>query len=321
MIKAGIIGGAGYTGGELIRILLNHQKCNIAFIHSRSQAGSSVAELHTDLIGEIKLVFSNKLDDADVWFLCMGHNESTDFMKNTDIPNDIRIIDLSLDFRLVDPVGYKFIYGLQEAKREKIRSAENIANPGCFATALQLALLPLAQEKLLNNDIHVSGITGSIGAGQKPVEKTYFSWRNSNISVYKAFRHQHLAEISKTLKSMQNNLKPQIKFLPFRGNFTCGILAAVYTRVDISIEEAKILYNNYYESHPFVFISDKNVNVKQVVNSNKSIVYLEKYEDSLMIVNVIDNLIKSASGQAVQNMNLMFGLDETSGLMFKTIAY
>ena len=322
MIKAGIIGGAGYTGGEMIRILLKHPQCNIDFVHSRSQAGRYVSELHSDLIGETDLVFTDKLNNnTDVWFLCMGHNESSEFIIKTDIPKDIKIIDLSQDFRLNDPDGCNFIYGLPEVNREKIESAKYITNPGCFATAIQLALLPLAKQNLLNEEIHVSGITGSTGAGQKPVETTHFSWRSSNISIYKAFRHQHLAEISKTLTNMQIGFEPKIKFLPFRGNFARGILAAVYTKVNLSIEEVKTIYNNYYESHPFVYISDKNIDVKQVVNSNKSILYLEKFEDTLMIVNIIDNLVKGASGQAVQNMNLMFGLEETSGLLLKTVAY
>lgn len=322
MIKAGIIGGAGYTGGELIRILLKHPNCEIDFVHSRSQTGYPVSELHTDLIAETDLVFTNNLNnETDVWILCMGHGESSKFIKMTNIPKNIKVIDLSQDFRLTSSKELEFIYGLPEVNREKIKSANNIANPGCFATSIQLALLPLANKNLLNGDIHISGITGSTGAGQKAVDTTHFSWRSSNISVYKPFKHQHLKEIAQILKSTQNEFNQQIYFLPIRGNFTRGILVAVYTKSELRIEEAKELYNSYYETHPFVFISEKNVDVKQVVNSNKSIMYLEKFDDTLMIVNVIDNLVKGASGQAVQNMNLMFGIDETSGLMLKTVGY
>ncbi len=323
MIKAGIIGGAGYTGGELIRILLNHPQCEITFIQSRSQAGKKISEIHRDLIGECDLTFQLELDSpVDVLFLCLGHGESKPFLKANVLPQKTKIIDLSQDFRLDSPPDRKFVYGLPEANKPEIIKAENIANPGCFATAIQLALLPLAVHNYLKNEIHVSGITGSTGAGQKPSATTHFSWRSSNISLYKAFEHQHLAEINKTLNTLQTDVKTgSVYFLPFRGSFTRGILASAYTKIKLSIEQAEKIYSNYYYKHPFVFISKENPDLKQVVNTNKVLLFLEKHDDVLNIVSVIDNLIKGASGQAVQNMNLMFGLDETCGLQLKPVAF
>ncbi|KAA3615127.1 MAG: N-acetyl-gamma-glutamyl-phosphate reductase [Calditrichaeota bacterium] len=323
MIKAGIIGGAGYTGGELIRILLNHPHCEIKFVQSRSQKGKKITEIHTDLLGETNLKFYDKIDESiDIMFLCLGHGESKIFMKETNIAKNIKVIDLSQDFRLGNMADRKFVYGLPEANYENIKSAQNIANPGCFATAIQLALLPMAANNHLQNDIHVSGITGSTGAGQKPSITTHFSWRSSNISLYKAFEHQHLAEINKTIEQLQRGkMDQQIYFLPFRGNFTRGILASVYTKTNLTNEEAFEMYSQFYEKHPFVFITDVNPDIKQVLNTNKAILFLQKHDDVLNIVSVIDNLVKGASGQAVQNMNLMFGLDETSGLRLKPVAF
>ena len=322
MIRATIIGGAGYTGGELIRILLNHPECEITSIHSRSQAGKYVHEVHADLIGETNLVFSDKYDlNVDVVFLCMGHGESKSFINNHHLFEETKIVDLSQDFRYEDHSENNFIYGLPEVNRTEIRTAQFVANPGCFATAIQLALLPLASESLLKKDIHISAITGSTGAGQSLSSTTHFTWRSSNISLYKPFTHQHLGEITETLKQLQNTRIPTIQFLPFRGNFTRGILASVYTYMKDDIKNIENLYNEYYESHPFTDLSKQNPDVKQVVNTNKSLVYLEKHENILLIVSVLDNLIKGASGQAVQNMNLMFGLDETCGLKLKPSGY
>ena len=323
MIKAGIIGGAGYTGGELIRILINHPHCDLKFIQSLSQEGKNISDVHRDLLGETDLKFCRGLDETvDVLFLCLGHGRSKVFLDENKFPQNTRIIDLSQDFRLESKTQRKFEYGLPEANREKILEAQNIANPGCFATAIQLALLPLAANNFLKNEIHVSGVTGSTGAGQNPSGTTHFSWRSSNISLYKAFEHQHLAEIDKTLAEMQSGKKAgHIYFLPYRGNFTRGILASAYTKTNLTIEEASTLYSDYYRPHPFVFISETNPDIKQVINTNKAILYLEKHGDILNIVSVIDNLTKGASGQAVQNMNLMCGLDETSGLALKPVAF
>lgn len=322
MIKVGIIGGAGYTGGELIRILLGHPQSEIHFVQSRSQAGKAVSAIHKDLIGETDLQFSAKFQtDVDVIFLCMGHVESLKFLADNEIPDSIKIIDLSQDFRMHDSPDNTFVYGLPEAFKSQIRQADYIANPGCFATAIQLALLPLASNKLLNSDVHVSGITGSTGAGQNPSTNSHFSWRSSNVSLYKAFTHQHLAEINQTIKTLQSNWESQLNFVPIRGNFTRGILIAAHTKTELNFEQAKKLYQQYYSDHPFVFLSTENPDIKQVVNTNKCIVYLEKHRDNLLIVSVIDNLTKGAAGQAVQNMNLIFGLDEDSGLQLKPVAF
>jgi N-acetyl-gamma-glutamyl-phosphate reductase len=318
-IKIGIAGGAGYTGGELIRILLNHPAAEIVFVHSKSNAGNLLSDVHTDLLGEIEMKFSPALSkDIDVLFLCMGHGESVKFLAENKTDSKIKIIDLSQDFRIASK---DFVYGLPELNREKIRSAKNIANPGCFATAIQLALLPLADKKLLNDEVHISAVTGSTGAGQSLSATNHFTWRNNNISIYKAFEHQHLAEIMQSVKRLQTDFSSDINFIPYRGNFTRGILAAVYVNSKLSLEEAKKLYKEYYRSHPFVTVSEKNPDVKQVVNNNKCILYLEKHKDKLFVQSVIDNLTKGASGQAVQNMNLMFGLEETSGLRLKPSAF
>ncbi|MEK6616583.1 MAG: N-acetyl-gamma-glutamyl-phosphate reductase, partial [Bacteroidota bacterium] len=311
-------GGAGYTGGELIRILLNHPNAEIIFVHSKSNAENLLSDVHTDLLGETEIKFSSSLSkDIDVLFLCLGHGESVKFLSINKISDKIKIIDLSHDFRLTS----NFVYGLPELNREKIKSAKNIANPGCFATAIQLALLPLAEKKLLTDEVHISAVTGSTGAGQSLSATNHFTWRNNNISIYKAFTHQHLSEITQSIKQLQTNFSSDINFIPYRGNFTRGILASAYTYSKLSLEEANELYQNFYKTHPFITVSEKNPDMKQVVNTNKCILYLEKHRDNLFIQSVIDNLTKGASGQAVQNMNLIFGLDETTGLKLKPSAF
>jgi len=323
MIHAGIIGGAGYTGGELVRILLNHPQCKIVFVNSQSQAGKKISDVHQDLLGETDLAFSAELqNDIDVLFLCLAHGDSKKFLLKNDIPDKIKIIDLSQDFRISNHDNQReFVYGLPEAYKDQIVKAQNIANPGCFATAIQLALLPLASKKMLNKSVHVSGVTGSTGAGQQPSETTHFSWRHSNISLYKAFEHQHLAEIRKTLSFINSKELSEVFFLPFRGGFSRGILISAYTELEISIEQAVNLYSEYYSTHPFIFISGSSPNVKQVINTNKAVLFIEKHGKILNVVCAIDNLVKGASGQAVQNMNLMFSLDETCGLNLKPVAY
>jgi N-acetyl-gamma-glutamyl-phosphate reductase len=322
MIKVGIIGGAGYTAGELIRILLNHPQAELTFVQSGSNGGNLLSDVHTDLLGDsdIKFVAEADFSQIDVAFFCMGHGKSKEFLQKNSIPENVKIIDLSHDFRL-NREGNDFVYGLPELNREFIRESNRIANPGCFATGIQLAILPLAAAGLIKDELHVNAITGSTGAGQSPSSTSHFSWRNSNLSVYKAFEHQHLGEIQQSLKQLQTNFDSDINFIPVRGNHTRGIFASVYTRFDGSIEDAQKLYQEYYQSHPFVFVSKTNPDLKQVVNTNKAIVYLEKHGNKLMILSVSDNLLKGASGQAVQNMNLMFGLEETMGLNLKAVAF
>jgi N-acetyl-gamma-glutamyl-phosphate reductase len=320
MIRVGIAGGAGYTAGELIRILLNHPGVELSFILSSSNAGNPVSQVHTDLIGETDLVFTDTMKAADVLFLCMGHGQSRKFLEDLNLKGNFAIIDLSHDYRLKAASG-PFIYGLPELNRDRIKQTRYIANPGCFATAIQLALLPLAAENRLQDEVHVTAITGSTGAGQKPSETTHFSWRNNNISVYKAFNHQHLGEIRESVEQLQPNFSRPIHFVPVRGDFTRGILASIYTRFPESKEMAESLYRNYYLDHPFVHLSVANPDLKQVVNTNKCILHLEKHGDMLLIVSLIDNLVKGASGQAVQNLNLMFGLPETESLRLKPSAF
>ncbi len=320
-IKVGIIGAAGYTAGELIRILLQHPHASISFVHSNSQAGKPVYSIHTDLIGETDLYFTDRIrEDIDVLFFCSGHGKTIPFLEQHQVAEHVNIIDLSRDFRITTD-HHSFIYGLPELNRTVISTAHQIANPGCFATCIQLALLPLAKAQLLHHDIHIHAITGSTGAGQQPVSTTHFSWRNNNLSIYKPFSHQHLGEILQSIHQLQPGFHHKCNFLPLRGDFTRGIFASLYTQVPISDEEAKFLYANYYGEHPFVRISEVNPNLKMVVNTNKCILYVEKHEDNLLIISMIDNLIKGASGQAVQNMNLMFGFQETSGLTLKAIAF
>ncbi|WP_159518116.1 N-acetyl-gamma-glutamyl-phosphate reductase [Sunxiuqinia indica] len=322
MIQVGIIGGAGYTAGELIRILVNHPEAEIAFVQSSSNAGNPIEEVHRDLIGEstLRFIAEPDFDKADVIFLCMGHGKSKEFIENNSIPASIRIIDLSHDYRL-KAEGNDFIYGLPEINREAIRSSKRIANPGCFATGIQLAVLPLASAGLLQNEVHVTAITGSTGAGQAPSRTSHFSWRNSNVSVYKAFQHQHLGEIGQSFKQLQESFDFDINFVPVRGNHTRGIFASVYTDYKGTVEEAVTLYEDFYADHPFVFVTHENPDVKQVVNTNKAVLHIEKHGSKLLILSVTDNLLKGASGQAVQNMNLMFGLDEKAGLSLKPVSF
>jgi N-acetyl-gamma-glutamyl-phosphate reductase len=309
MAKIGIVGAAGYTGGELLRILVNHPDVHLTSILSNSQAGKLISDVHTDLLGSTHLRFSKDLTPVDVLFLCSGHGESKKFLAANDIPWHTKIIDLSTDFR---DESEGFVYGLAEFQKEKIQSATKIANPGCFATSIELALLPLAKAGLITEDVHVSAITGSTGAGQSLSPTSHFSWRNNNVSVYKAFTHQHLAEIKQTLGT-----KKAIHFIPYRGNFTRGIMSNVYTSYSGTQEQAEKLYEDFYENSPFVFLSPEAVDVKQVVNTNKCFLHLQVNEGQILISSVIDNLIKGASGQAVQNMNLMLGWEEDLGLKLK----
>lgn len=318
--KIGIVGASGYTGGELIRILLRHPAVELHSLYSRTHAGKLVSEIHADLLGESDLKFSSELDNAiDVYFLCLGHGEAQKFLQSHALPARTKVIDLSQDFR--GPNEHGFVYGLPELQRETLRRATRIANTGCFATCIQLALLPLAQHHKLREEIHVSAVTGSTGAGQTLSETTHFTWRNNNLSVYKAFEHQHLQEILQSLRTLQPAWQAPINFIPFRGGFTRGILASVYLNCDLALEHAREIYTSYYAAHPFTHVSDRNPDVKQVVNTNNCVLYLEKHGDKLLILSVLDNLLKGASGQAVQNMNLMFGLEETLGLKLKAVAF
>jgi N-acetyl-gamma-glutamyl-phosphate reductase len=319
-IKIGVIGASGYTGGELIRLLLRHPAVELRSLYSRTHAGKAIAEIHSDLLGECDLKFSSELaGDLDVLFLCLGHGESKKFLQDHAVEARVKIIDLSQDFR--GPNEHGFVYGLPELQRDSLRQAARIANPGCFATCIQLALLPLAKEHKLRDEIHVSAITGSTGAGQALSETTHFTWRSNNLSVYKAFEHQHLAEIRQSLRALQPGWNAALNFIPMRGAFTRGILAAVYLQCDLTLEQANDLYTSYYAPHPFAHVTRRNPDVKQVVNTNNCVLYLEKHNDKLLIVSVLDNLLKGASGQAVQNMNLMFGLEETLGLRLKAVAF
>jgi len=319
MIKVGIAGGAGYTGGELLRILINHPNVEITYVHSKSNAGNPVYDVHNDLFGDTDLVFASELHyNIDVLFLCMGHGDSVKFLADQNVPENVKIVDLSQDFR---PETNGFVYGLPELKRDAIKTATKIANPGCFATSIQLALLPLAKAQLLTSEVHISATTGSTGAGQNPSQTSHFSWRNNNLSVYKAFEHQHLKEIGQSLKQLMPSFATDINFIPYRGAFPRGILATLYTETNLSIEEAYKLYSDYYAGHPFTHVTTSNPDLKQVVNTNKCIIYLEKHGNKLMIISMIDNLTKGASGQAVQNMNLIFGLEETAGLRLKSVGF
>jgi N-acetyl-gamma-glutamyl-phosphate reductase len=327
-IKVGIIGGAGYTGGEMLRILINHPNVEIIFVNSTSNAGNLISDVHTDLFGDTDLRFTSDILQAiDVLFLCVGHGDAKKFLIANPIAAHVKIIDLSQDFRLKANATFEapstghstrsFIYGLPETNKELIKSAQNIANPGCFATCIQLGLLPLAAKGLLGNEIHINATTGSTGAGQSLAPTSHFSWRNNNLSVYKAFEHQHLGEISESLLQLQPDGLHGFSFIPQRGDFTRGILAAMYTECTLSLEEAQNLYENFYQDHPFTHVSKKNIDLKQVVNTNKALVHLEKHGNKLFIISIIDNLLKGASGQAVQNMNLMFGIEENVGLKLK----
>ncbi len=319
------MGGAGYTGGELLRILINHPDVEIGFVHSNSNAENYIYEVHADLFGDTDLKFASEMSgDIDVLFLCVGHGDAKKFLDANPISDAVKVIDLSQDFRLTESSTHQaksFVYGLPELNLEKIKSAQNIANPGCFATCLQLGLLPLANAGLLNNEVHITGTTGSTGAGQSLSPTTHFSWRNDNLSVYKAFEHQHLKEIGQSLKQLQPDFGKAINFIPYRGDFTRGIIASLYMDSDLTQNEALSLYRDYYATHSFTHVTDRDIDLKQVVNTNKCIVQVKKHGNKLFIVSIIDNLLKGASGQAVQNMNLMFGLPETAGLRLKAIAF
>lgn len=324
-IKAGIVGGAGYTGGEMLRILINHPNVEIIFVHSKSNAGNHVYDVHTDLFGDTDLTFAAELAfNIDVLFLCVGHGDARKFLEANEVPDHILIIDLSQDFRLSQnaTIGNKsFVYGLPELNREAIKSADNIANPGCFATCLQLGLLPLASKGLLNNEVHVTATTGSTGAGQSLSPTSHFTWRNDNLSVYKVFNHQHLNEIGQSLRQLQGGFDKDINFVPYRGGFTRGIIASIYTESDLSEAEALKLYQEYYAGHPFTHVTSKDIDLKQIVNTNKCFLQVKKHGNKIFIVSIMDNLLKGASGQAVQNMNIMFGLDERAGLRLKATGF
>ncbi|MDP1726704.1 MAG: N-acetyl-gamma-glutamyl-phosphate reductase [Bacteroidota bacterium] len=320
-IKVGIIGGAGYTGGELIRVLLNHPLVEMVFVHSKSNAGKALSQVHTDLLGDTHQQFTNTIvNEIDVLFLCVGHGESEKFLAGNNISKQVKCIDLSEDFRIGK--NKHWVYGLPELNRNEIKKGElNIANPGCFATCIQLAILPLAHARLLKHDVHVNGITGSTGAGQSLSNTSHFSYRNNNISAYKTFTHQHLKEIHQSIQQLQNRISPAIYFIPNRGCFTRGIYTTLYTKSELSLEALNLLYEKYYATHPFVHISGVPIDLKQVVNTNKCLLYLEKQGDQLLITSAIDNLLKGASGQAVQNMNLLFGIEETTGLKLKATGF
>ena len=320
-LEIGIIGGAGYTAGELIRLLLIHPETNINFVYSTSNAGNKLYKVHQDLIGDTEINFTSEINtDVDVLFLCLGHGNSTAFLEKVSFSENTKIIDLSNDFRLLADKnfdGKEFIYGLPELDKEAIKTAKNIANPGCFATALQLAILPLAANGLLQNDIHINAVTGATGAGTSLSATTHFTYRDNNFSHYKAFNHQHLGEINQTVNQLQSNFNSEINFVPNRGNFSRGIFATTYTKFEGSIDEAIKMYKEYYKDAAFTFVSETDVHMKQVVNTNKCLLHLVKHGNNLLITSAIDNLLKGASGAAIQNMNLMYGFEETLGLNLK----
>ena len=319
MIRVGIVGGTGYTAGELIRILINHPDVEIVSITSTSSAGKPIYETHRELIGETELLFSEKLAPCDVIFLCLGHGISREFLTNNPIEDSCKVIDLGNDFRLDGTFGERsFTYGLTDLNKEAIQKSDNVANPGCFATAIQLALLPLVKEGLISDEIHIHAITGSTGAGKSLTGTSHFSYRDNNISVYKSFTHQHLGEIKKTLSAMNGSEIPEINFVPMRGDFPRGIFASLYTECSIEdSEKVANLYKEYYKDSPFVHYSDNGISLKEVINTNKCLIHNELHNGKIHITSIIDNLIKGASGQAVENMNLMFGLDQKRGLSLK----
>ncbi len=324
-IKVGIIGGAGYTGGEMLRILLNHPNVQIEFVHSSSNAGNYVYDVHHDLLGDTDLVFASALSqNIEVLFICVGHDDTRKFLDSNPIADHVKIIDLSQNFRLAENSKFKnksFTYGLPELNREAIKNAQNIANPGCFATCLELGLLPLAAKQLLNSEVHATATTGSTGAGQSLTATSHFTWRNDNLSVYKAFEHQHLNEIRQSLNQLQPHFNNDLNFIPYRGDYTRGIIASIYTESDLTEADALKLYQQYYAGHPFTQITNNNIDLKQVINTNKCFLQIKKYGNKLFIVSILDNLLKGASGQAVQNMNLMFGLEEMAGLKLKATGF
>lgn len=318
MIKVGIIGGGGYTAGELIRILLRHPEAEIDYVHSKSQQGKLISDVHQDLIGETWLTFTDAVaTDIDVLFLCQGHGQSIKFLEQYPFPKEVTIVDLSRDYRL----GEEFVYGLPELNKPVIQKSKRIANPGCFATAIQLGLLPLAKTHELKDEVHIHAVTGSTGAGQSPVPTTHFSWRSNNLSVYKPFVHQHLDEIKRSMTQLQPGFDQALNFIPVRGDFSRGIFASLYMNTQLGSEDLQDLYHEYYATHPFVVLSQQNPSLKQVINTNKCVLHVEKHGDKALIISMIDNLVKGASGQAVQNMNLTQGFEETAGLNLKAIAF
>ena len=322
MIKVGIVGGAGYTAGELIRLLINHPDVELVFVNSTSNAGNLLTDVHEGLYGETDMRFTDELplDSIDCLFFCTAHGDTRKFMETHSVPQTVKIIDLSMDFRIEDG-SHDFVYGLPELNRRRICSARHIANPGCFATCIQLGLLPLAKHLMVNSEVHVNAITGSTGAGVKPSSTSHFSCRNDHISIYKPLTHQRLAEIRQSLSQLQISFNSAINFIPVRGNFSRGIFATLYMDCKIGLEEIRRIYEEYYSDHSFTFIVDKNPDLKQVVNTNKCLIYLQKIENKLLVISMIDNLLKGASGQAVHNMNLLFGLEESVGLHLKPSAF
>lgn len=322
MIKVGIIGGAGYTAGELIRLLLNHPDVDLVFVNSTSNAGNPLTAVHEGLYGETDMRFIDAMpfDAIDVLFFCTAHGDTRKFMETHELPENLRIIDLSMDYRLKAD-NHDFVYGLPELNRRAICHCKHVANPGCFATAIQLALLPLAKQLMLNDDIMVNAITGSTGAGVKPSATGHFSWRNDNISIYKPFEHQHVPEIKQSLQQLQHSFHSEIDFIPYRGNFSRGIFCTAVVKNKVGLDELKRIYREYYAEDSFVFVIDEPIDLKQVVNTNKCLIHLEKHGDKLLIVSCIDNLVKGASGTAVHNMNLLFNLEETVGLKLKPSAF
>lgn len=320
-MKIGILGAAGYTGGELIRLLLNHPEAEIVFANSESNAGNLVSDVHEGLTGETELKFTDEMpfDQVDVVFFCFGHGKSEAFLKEHTIPENVKIIDLAQDFRIKG--SHDYVYGLPEINKEEIQQAQHLANPGCFATAIQLALLPAAMLHLLKEDVAVNAITGSTGAGQKPGATTHFSWRVDNLSIYKPFQHQHIAEIRQSLTQEQGYLDASIDFIPYRGNFARGIFCTAVIKTDAPASDVIAAYKEYYRNATFTHYSDKSIDLKQVVNTNKALVHVDGFEGKILVTSCIDNLLKGAVGQAVQNMNIMFGLDETTGLKLKASAF
>lgn len=320
MIQVGVVGSSGYVAGELIRCLVHHPNVNINFLYSHSNAGMNVSEIHQDLLAYDALKFTDQISpDVEVLFLCLGHGNSAKFLEQNAFSDQTKVIDLSNDFRLKEDSNFQgksFTYGLVELNKQEIIKSKHIANPGCFATAIQLGLLPLAKNELLNESVHIHAITGSTGAGRTLSDTSHFSWRNNNISIYKAFNHQHLGEINESLQSLQSDAS-DLNFLPIRGNFTRGIFASMYMPTELSQEELINLFKKFYEGNPFIFVTEASVHLKQVVNTNNCFIQVQKIDDKVLVTSVIDNLLKGAAGQAIQNMNLMFGLDETTGVEFK----
>ena len=322
MIRVGIIGGAGYTAGELIRLLLNHPEVEIMFVHSSSNAGNRIVDVHAGLHGETELQFTDELpfEDIDLLFFCTAHGDTRKFLKSHALPDELKVIDLSMDYRIKSH-DHDFIYGLPELNRRNTCKSRYVANPGCFATCIELGLLPLAKEHLLKGDISVNAITGSTGAGVKPQANTHFSWRNDNISIYKPFEHQHMPEILQSIKQLQPEYDGCIDFIPYRGSFARGIFATIVVKCDLDIETLYKLYEHYYDRDSFTHVVNTPLDLKQVVNTNKCLIHLQKHGNKLLITSVIDNLLKGASGTAVHNMNLLFGLAETVGLQLKPSAF